>query len=58
MGEFVYEFELGKAADVIVKIIQSKARRNFVITADSRSDERVVNAPARAIYTAAGVSRW
>ena len=53
MGEFLYEFELGKAADVIVKeLFKVKPGENFVITADSRSDERVVNATARAIYAA------
>ena len=34
MGEFLYEFELGKAADVIVKeLFKVKPGENFVITA-------------------------
>ena len=42
MGEFLYEFELGKAADVIVKeLFKVKPGENFVITADSRSDTRI-----------------
>ena len=58
MGEFLYEFELGKAADVIVKeLFKVKPGENFVITADSRSDERVVNATARQSMPP-GPSRW
>ena len=53
MGDFLYDYELGKAADVIVKeLFKVKPGENFVITADTKSDERVVNATARAVYAA------
>ena len=37
---------------IVKELFKVKPGENFVITADSRSDERVVNATARAIYAA------
>lgn len=55
MGNYYYEFEMQKGADVIVKeLFKVKKDEIFVITADTKSDERVVNATARAIYAAGG----
>jgi leucyl aminopeptidase (aminopeptidase T) len=50
-----YEFELGKAADILVKeLFKLKEGETMVITADTESDERVVNATARAAFAAGG----
>lgn len=55
MGAFLYEYEIGKAADVLVhELFKVKEGESFVITADTGSDERVVNATARAVYAAGG----
>ncbi|MEL7568680.1 MAG: aminopeptidase [Dehalobacterium sp.] len=52
---FLYEYELGKAADVLVnELFKVREGETFVITADSKSDERVVNATARSIFAAGG----
>lgn len=49
----LYEFELGKAADVLVReLFKLKEGEEFVITADTESDERVVEATARAAFAA------
>jgi len=45
----LYEFELGKAADIIARdLFKLKPGETFVITADTESDARVVEATARA----------
>ena len=50
-----YEFELGKAADILVnELFKLKEGETMVITADTESDERVVNATARAVFAAGG----
>jgi len=47
-----YEFELGKAADILTReLFKLKEGETIVITADTESDERVVNATARAAFT-------
>jgi len=47
----LYEFELGKAADILTReLIKLKEGETFVITADTESDERVVEATARAAF--------
>lgn len=49
----LYEYELGKAADMLVnKMFQLKEGETFVITADTESDERVVNATAQSAFAA------
>ncbi len=46
-----YEFEIGKAADILTReLFKLKPGETFVITADTESDERVVNATARAAF--------
>jgi leucyl aminopeptidase (aminopeptidase T) len=46
-----YEYELGKAADVIAReLFQLKAGETLVITADTESDKRAVDAVARAAF--------
>jgi len=46
-----YEFELGKAADILTReLFKLKEGETFVITADTESDERVVDATARAAF--------
>ena len=46
-----YEFELGKVADLLVKeLFKLKSGETFIITADTESDDRVVEAAARAAY--------
>lgn len=51
MSDFLYEFELAKAADVLVKqLFQLKEGEIFAITGDTLSDERAINAVARAAY--------
>jgi 2,5-dihydroxypyridine 5,6-dioxygenase len=48
----LYEFELGKAADALVSdVFALKKGETFIITADTESDERVVNATARAAFS-------
>jgi 2,5-dihydroxypyridine 5,6-dioxygenase len=50
-----YEFELGKAADILVnELFELKKGETMVITADTESDGRVVNATARAAFAAGG----
>ena len=50
-----YEFEMARAADEIVReLVKVKTGETFVLTADSKSDERVVNATARAIFAVGG----
>ncbi len=52
MAKF-YEYELGKAADILVnKIFKLKEGETFIITADTESDERVVTATARSAFSA------
>jgi leucyl aminopeptidase (aminopeptidase T) len=47
----LYEFELGKAAEILTKdLFKLKPGETFIITADTESDERVVNATARAAF--------
>lgn len=47
-----YEFELGKAADILTReLFKVKSGETFVITADTESDERVVEATARAAFS-------
>lgn len=48
---FLYEYELGKAADILAReLFKLKPGETFVITADTESDLRVVNATARAAF--------
>ncbi|MEM2921721.1 MAG: aminopeptidase, partial [Candidatus Bathyarchaeia archaeon] len=47
-----YEFELGKAADILVReLIKLKADEILIITADTNTDMRVVTATARAAFS-------
>ena len=49
----LYEYELGKAADVLTReLFKLKPGETFVITADTESDPRVVDATARAAFAA------
>lgn len=49
----LYEFELGKAADILTReLFKLKPGETFVITVDTESDERVVEATARAAFSA------
>lgn len=49
----MYEFELGKASDVLVnELFKLKEGETLIITADTLSDKRVVDATARAAFTA------
>jgi len=49
----LYEYELGKAADSLIHgIFQLKPGETIIITADTESDERVVNATARSAFAA------
>ena len=46
----LYEYELGKAADVLAReLLKLRAGEEVVITADTESNEAVVNAAARAV---------
>ena len=46
-----YEFELGKAADILTReLFKLKVGETFIITADTESDMRVVEATARAAF--------
>ena len=48
-----YEYELGKAADILVReLFKLRQGEEFVITADTESDPRVVDATARATFAA------
>jgi len=48
-----YEFELGRSADSLVnEMLKLKQNEVVAITADTESDERVVNATARAAFSA------
>lgn len=48
----LYEYELGKAADILVReLFDLKEDETFVITADTESDQRVVDATARAAFS-------
>jgi leucyl aminopeptidase (aminopeptidase T) len=48
-----YEFELGKAADILVReLFKLRTGETIVITADTESDARVVEATARAAFSA------
>lgn len=50
-----YEFEMARAADEIVReLVKVQAGETFILTADTKSDEDVVNATARAIYAVGG----
>ncbi len=47
----LYEYELGRAADVLTsELLALKPGETFVITADTESDDRVVDATARAAF--------
>ena len=49
---FLYQYELGKACDILVKeLFKLKSGETFIITADTESDPRVVNAVAGAVFT-------
>jgi leucyl aminopeptidase (aminopeptidase T) len=48
----LYEYELGKAADILVReLFKLKEGETFLITADTESDGRVVDATARAAFS-------
>ena len=48
---FLYQYELGKACDILVKeLFKLKPGETFVITADTESDPRVVDAAASAAF--------
>lgn len=50
---YLYEYELGKAADIIAReLLGLKANETCIITADTESDIRVVDAVARAAFSA------
>jgi leucyl aminopeptidase (aminopeptidase T) len=52
MDQYFYEFELGKAADILCReLFKLKEGECLVITADTESDMRVVNATARAAFS-------
>jgi len=49
----LYEYELGKAADILVReLFKLKPGETFIITADTESSPRVVDATARAAFSA------
>lgn len=49
---YLYEYELGRAADTLARELMGlKPGETFVITADTESDKRVVDATARAAFT-------
>jgi leucyl aminopeptidase (aminopeptidase T) len=51
----LYEFELGKAARILVEeLFGLKPGETMVITADTESNEQVVNATAQAVFAAGG----
>jgi len=50
---FDYEYELGKAANIVARdLFALQPGETFVITADTECDLRVINATARAAFTA------
>ncbi len=50
---YYYEYELGKASDILIReLFKAKEGETFVITADTESDKRVVDATARAVFAA------
>ncbi len=50
---FLYDYELGKAADIVVRnLFALKPGETFVITADTECDMRVIHATARAAFAA------
>jgi leucyl aminopeptidase (aminopeptidase T) len=52
MRDFLYEFELGKAADILCReLFKLKPGETIAITADTETDMRVVNATARAAFS-------
>ena len=52
-GMFYYDYELGKATDVLVnELLRLKEGETFVITADTESNPTVVDASARAAFAA------
>lgn len=50
----LYEFEIGKAANVLCNTLDLKPDENVVITADTESDSRVVQATAQAVHNKGG----
>ncbi len=51
MNSFLCEYELGKAAEVLIQVLfELKKDETIIITADTLSDKRVVDATARAAY--------
>lgn len=51
----LYEYELGKASRILVEeLFKLKPGETMIITADTESDPRVVDATARAAFTAGG----
>ena len=49
---YYYEYELGKAAKILCEdLFKLKPGETFVLTADTESDKRVVDATARAAFT-------
>lgn len=51
----MYEFELGKAGRILVEdLFRLRRGETMVITADTESDARVVNATAQAVFAAGG----
>lgn len=55
MSDHRYEYELGKAAKILVEeLFKIKPGETFAITADTESNRRVVDATARATFAAGG----
>jgi leucyl aminopeptidase (aminopeptidase T) len=51
MSEYYYEYELGKAAKILCEeLFKLKPGETFVITADTESEKRVIDATARAAF--------
>jgi 2,5-dihydroxypyridine 5,6-dioxygenase len=51
MSSYLYEYELGKAGDTLCReLFALKPGETIIITADTESDPRVVNATARAAF--------
>jgi len=48
---YLYEYELGKAGSTLAELFALKDGESFVITADTESDPRVVDATARAAFS-------
>ncbi len=50
-----YEFEMARAADEIVReLVKVKPGETFILTADTKSDEKVVNTTAQSIFAIGG----